>query len=142
MADYGVSGGEQRRILQLCKGCHRTNPQAAIFGRTNSSEVSIEMAKADKTRGLKQACLHHQHERGANRNGAHTSIFGIEKIQSFFQRTRFQQFEGLHELAFMANPSIADLKFEPNCCETSALFARNTGSPRPPSLPARLTLEV
>ena len=65
-----------------------------------------------------------------------------DALNRFVEGGGFDQLERFHEPAFAANCSMAFLKFAPNCFETSALFARNTGLPSPPSFPAMLILAV
>src|SRR5262245_36145831 len=133
---------EHWRILQRCQRRHRPNANSPIFSLTNSTQISLEATKADETCGLNQSGLHHQHEGGAASNRAHTGIPRTQEAYRFTEGCGFCKIEGFHEPAFAAKDSIAALKFSPNCFETSALFARKTGSPRPPSLPAMLIWDV
>src|SRR5207237_3273679 len=111
----------------------------AVFSRPDAAEISIQPAQADETCGLKQPRLHHQHKSRAARDRAHAPVPGIQKRNRFFECRRFSEFKRFHMRALRGMRSSAAFRFAPNSFATSALFARTTGSPSPPSFPVRLT---
>src|SRR5262245_38468595 len=140
-AQHGIRARNERRVFELSQRRHRADAQSAILIHTYAAQISVEAAQADKTCRLKQPRLHHQHQSGPPCDGPHTFVLGIEKRNRFLESCGFCQIEGFHGCASVGMRSIAAFKFAPNCFATSALFARNTGSPRPPSFPVRLTLD-
>ena len=81
-------------------------------------------------------------QRSSAGDRTHALVLGIEKGNGFLEGGGFSKIEGFHIPALEGIRSIAAFKFAANSRATSALFARNTGSPNPPSFPARPTFDV
>src|SRR2546425_6126158 len=113
-AHHWISTGKQRRIFEFRQRRHGADPQSTAIVRTDPAKVSVKPAQTDKACGLKQPCLHHQHEGSPAGNRTHASVLGIEKGNSFFESCGLSKFEGSHMRALGGIRSIAAFKFAAN----------------------------
>ena len=84
-----------RRALERGQRRQRADMQRTVRAHRNFGIAALDPAQADEACRAEHAHLHHQHHRGAARDGA--GRVGAEQRRRFAQRARLQQFERGHE---------------------------------------------
>src|SRR5688572_27550873 len=138
LRQYRSGDVHARRVLELRERRQRSHSQAALIS-ADLAQGAVQPAEADEARGLEQARLHHQHQRGGAADGAYAWVLGIEERDRFVERRRLQELEPLHAGVSVRSASIAFFRLAPNSRDSLALVARNTDSPSPPNLPVSPT---
>src|SRR5262249_5134684 len=111
----------------------RAEPQAAAGGKLDRIPAR-DAPQRDQPGRMKNAGLHHQHERGAAGDWPHGVVGAVEQRNRFFERARLGQFKRDHRTP-TARCSKAALSFSTKCRSISLALERITGCPRLPSLP-------
>src|SRR6202000_1789515 len=95
--------------------------------------LGLDAMQADQPRRLEHAGLHHQHQRGATRDGADRRLLWIEQRHLLFERLRLHHFEWNHREtptlscpAKAGHPVIAERPIPAQPCKPEP--ARVTGS--------------
>src|SRR5262249_31631659 len=102
----------------------------------DAGEPLLDAAQADEPRRLKDARLHHQHERGAAGDGTHRRIVGIEQRDGLGERARLDEVERNHVACPPDAGANAACRRLANSFSICLALARSTGWPMLPSLPA------